>query len=156
MCIIYPQHFIIITSSCMIYNHIILHDMDTVEFLFQLFVRFWERHRLNLICVWEFPEYLWLSLLSGLHCVMSYLIQADKQYACTDSNKEWDMHMGGHYMHSHTQISTFGRLYHSVHIILLHCLLKNHPLIHTCFATLFCMMHTENPSTSICFQPKPH
>lgn len=40
---------------------------------------------------------------------MSYLIQPDKQYACTDSNKEteWGTHMGGLYMHSHTQISTF-------------------------------------------------
>lgn len=56
---------------------------------------FWEGHRLNLICVWEFPMYLWLSLPSGLRCVMSYLMQPDKHYACTDSIKgnEWGTHM---------------------------------------------------------------
>lgn len=65
-------------------NYIIPPDIDTA---FLPFVRFWERHGLNLIHVWEFPEYLWLSLPSGLHCVMSYLMQPDKQYACTDSIK---------------------------------------------------------------------
>lgn len=96
-------------------NYIIPPDIDTA---FLPFVRFWERHCLNLIHVWEFPEYLWLSLLSGLHCVMSYLMQPDKQYACTDSIKGngWGTHMGGLYVHSHTSTHTHrfphsGRLY---------------------------------------------
>jgi len=116
ICIIYPQCFIIIISSCMKVNRIMLHVVDTV-FSFPLpFGRFWERHRLNSIWVWEFPEYLWLSLPSGLHCMMSYLMQPDKQYACTDSIKgnEWGTHMGGLYVHLHTSTHRLWnfRLYH--------------------------------------------
>lgn len=57
-------------------------------FSFQSFLRFWERHRFNWISVREFPDYLLPSLPSGLCCVMSYLMQADKQCACADGIKE--------------------------------------------------------------------
>lgn len=72
----------------MIYNHIIVHDMDAVSFFPPSLLSGFGKDSLNLIQVWEFPEYLRLSLPSGLCCVMSYLMQPDKQYACTDSIKE--------------------------------------------------------------------
>lgn len=78
---------------------------------------------LNLIWVWEFPEYLWLSLPSGPCRVMSYLMQSDKQYACTDSIKEAERGT-----HAHTDISTFWQAVSLTVHILLHCLLKSHPL----------------------------
>lgn len=46
----------------------------TVSAFVELFAWFWERHQLNIIHVWEFPEYLRLLLPSGLHCEMSYLM----------------------------------------------------------------------------------
>lgn len=140
MYMIYPQYFIIIISSCMIYNHIILHDMDTVFFFPSLLSDF-GKDTLNLIRVWEFPEYLRLSLPSGLRCVMSYLMQPDKQYACTDSIKEteWGTCMGGLYVHLHTsthaQISTFWQAISLTVHILLHCLVKPSTPTHTCSAT---------------------
>lgn len=108
----------------------------TVVVFVQLFARFWERHHLNIIHVWEFPEYLWLSLPSGLHCEMSYLMQPDKQWACTDSIKgnEWSTHMGGlscAFAHWHANISRFWQSVSlSIHI-LLHSLMKIHPLYPT-------------------------
>lgn len=100
--------------------------IQTLCSFFTTFVRFWES--LYSIQVWEFPAYLQLSLPSGLSCVMSYLMQTDKQCAGTDSIKEtqWGTHMGGLGMHlqyththshtsahTHTWFQHFGRRYHS-------------------------------------------
>lgn len=113
------------------------------------FVRFWERHYLNLIQVWEFPEYLRLSLPSGLRCVMSYLMQPDKQYACTDSIKEteWGTHTGELYVHLHTSTHTnfyilAGYITHSAHSTALFGQKPSTPT-HTCSATRLSMQRTK-------------
>lgn len=80
------MYFIMMKSSFKIHNNITLHYMYTVlSFFSALFVSFWESHCLNLIQVWKFPKYLRLSLPSGLPPTMSYMMQPDKQYACTES-----------------------------------------------------------------------
>lgn len=143
----------------MLYNHIKLHDMDTV--FFPSLLSDFGKGTLNLIRVWEFPEYLRLSLPSALRCVMSYLMQPDKQYACTDSIKEteWGTRMGGLYVHLHTstraQISTFWQAISLAVHILLHCLVKSHPLQPTPALQhdLACRA-LKNLSTNICFSAK--
>ena len=162
------QYFIIIISLCMIYNHIIVHDMDAVSFFSPSLLSDFGKDSLNLIQVWEFPEYLRLSLPSGLCCVMSYLMQPDKQYACTDSIKEteWGTHTGGLYVHSlsHTHTHTedlyilAGFITHNPHSAALSGQKPSTPA-HTCSAThdFACRaLKKKNLSTNICFHQKPH
>lgn len=124
----------------MIYNHIIVHDMDAVSFFPPSLLSDFGKDSLNLIQVWEFPEYLRLSLPSGLCCVMSYLMQPDKQYACTDSIKEteWGTHTGGLYVHSHTHTEDLyilaGFITHNPHSAALFGQKPSTPA-HTCSAT---------------------
>lgn len=100
----------------MIYNYIKLHDMDT-EPLSSPLSDFGKDTMLIQSAFGNSQSIYGLSLPSGLRCVMSYLMQTDKQYACTDSIKEtkWDTHMGGLYKHflTHTHTLHFASPYHT-------------------------------------------
>lgn len=106
-------YFIMMKSSFKIHNNITLHYMYTVlSFFSALFVSFWESHCLNLIQVWKFPKYLRLSLPSGLPPTMSYMMQPDKQYACTESINVTQRGTRATCTYTHTSLH-FGRLYDS-------------------------------------------
>lgn len=77
------QNIIITITSGLMYNSISCSFKAYKGCFFRSFPSFWERHGLDLIWVWEFLVYLRAILQSGPPCVMSHLMQPDKQFSRT-------------------------------------------------------------------------
>lgn len=165
MCIIYLQYFIMIMSSCMIYNHVILHDMDTVCLFFSSLLSDFGKDTVLIQSGFGNSQSIY-GYHYRLGCVVwwaTWCKQTNSISALTALKKPNEVHTRVGFMCTYaqvrTQISTFWQAISLTVHILLHCLVKSPPLqSHTCSATRLSMSSTKkkNLSTNICFQQKPH